>query len=63
VIYEAGYCHRDIKPDNIFIDEEFNLKLSDFGCTAKVTEGSGDGLFGSPKGTANFQAPEILEAR
>lgn len=31
LIHEAGYIHRDIKPGNIFIDEDESLVLGDFG--------------------------------
>lgn len=30
-IHSLGLCHRDLKMENIFIDEEFNLKIGDFG--------------------------------
>lgn len=30
-IHEAGYIHRDIKPGNIFIDDDDSLVLGDFG--------------------------------
>jgi serine/threonine protein kinase len=30
-LHESGFAHRDIKLENMFLDENLNIKLADFG--------------------------------
>ena len=52
--------HRDIKPDNILIDNENNIKITDFGFTAYFLEG--DPILSTNNtrvGTKTYAAPEV----
>ena len=54
--HDIGVIHRDLKPANLVIDEQWNVKLVDFGI-AKIF-GDSNTLAGSLLGTADFMAPE-----
>ncbi|CAG9573047.1 unnamed protein product [Danaus chrysippus] len=56
-LHGMGYIHRDIKPQNIFLDRGGHVKLVDFGSFAHLSEGGC--VVG---GTADYGAPELLSS-
>ncbi len=55
-VHARGVLHRDIKPDNILVDQDGNFLLVDFGLAAEVHEiTTSSGLEGTPA----FLPPEV----
>ena len=56
-IHSFGVSHRDLKLENILLDDKLNIKLGDFGLCNKMRDGRA--LFTSC-GTPNYAAPEVM---
>uniref|UniRef100_A0A5B6ZXP8 non-specific serine/threonine protein kinase n=1 Tax=Davidia involucrata TaxID=16924 RepID=A0A5B6ZXP8_DAVIN len=53
-----GVYHRDLKPQNLLLDNKGNLKVSDFGLSALRKPGS---LLSTACGSPSYVAPELLK--
>lgn len=54
-MHRKGFCHRDLKLDNILISSDGRIKLVDFCCAARIYDPILDKetLLSSQKGTAS----------
>lgn len=57
-VHEKNVFHRDLKPDNVFLDDKFYPKIADFGLSRFVNED--DAAVSSQLGTPFFMAPELF---
>ncbi|KAK6914015.1 Protein kinase domain [Dillenia turbinata] len=59
--HQNGVVHRDIKPQNLLLDEQGNLKVSDFGLSALPE--LHDTILHTACGTPAYTAPEVISRR
>ena len=60
--HRLGVVHRDLKPQNIMIDKEGNVRIMDFGI-ARSLESKGITGSGVMIGTPEYMSPEQVEAK
>ena len=59
-MHDKKIIHRDIKPDNIFMNENMIIKIGDFGVSKQLKSYKSYALTTKKLGTEYYAAPEIL---
>jgi serine/threonine protein kinase len=58
-LHSLGIIYRDLKPENLILDAEGHIRITDFGLSKEGVEGDKD--VGSFCGTPEYLAPEVLK--
>ena len=62
-VHSAGIIHRDLKLENILLDKENHVKLSDFGLCTLIDSGNDTVSRTQSVGTLSYMAPELIQGR
>lgn len=57
-IHELGYCHKDLSLSNIFLDENYEPKIGDFGAAMKNKNNLKEFI-----STPGFKPPEVIQEK
>jgi serine/threonine protein kinase len=60
-MHSLNILYRDLKPDNVLVNDDGHIKLTDFGLSKEVDEDTQTSR--SPVGSHAYLAPEVLEER
>ncbi|XP_038134615.1 rho-associated protein kinase 2-like isoform X1 [Cyprinodon tularosa] len=61
-IHSMGFIHRDVKPDNMLLDQQGHLKLADFGTCMRM-DSTGMVHCETAVGTPDYISPEVLQSQ
>lgn len=61
-LHDAKICHRDLKTENILLDEKYDIKICDFGFAKEFNDYNRDRM-SKVLGTEGYMAPEIEEGK
>ena len=58
--HSAGFCHRDLKLQNILVRSNSSIKIADFGLSHQLNQGE---LMSTSCGSLIYAAPEVIHGK